>query len=198
MILGDKPLISEVVLSQSITRLAWDLAMIESMEPTSLTLFGDLQLLLHPPLIPRVLQMQPLLLLLPVHLQQLPSHLVLLPIEARSKMFSYGASRPWYPCAAQMMLPFVGHTNRWVFDFPRLRGASARCARLWVLRPPSPSYFPLFLVQLWKTYGRGTTTPEVKTAKKMTAGLKKKTLSEDIAFPSLFLVFDAKGGEEDP
>jgi hypothetical protein len=26
----------------------------------------------------------------------------------------------------------------------------------------------------------------------------KKTLSEDIAFPSLFLVFDAKGGEEDP
>jgi hypothetical protein len=43
---------------------------------------------------PVVLQLQPLLLLLPVHLQQLSSHLVLLPIEARSRMFSSGASRP--------------------------------------------------------------------------------------------------------
>jgi hypothetical protein len=69
--------------------------MMASMEHISLTLFRDQQfLLLHPPLIPQVLQLQPLLLLLPVHLQQLSSHLVLLPIEARSKMFSSGASRP--------------------------------------------------------------------------------------------------------
>jgi hypothetical protein len=36
--------------------------------------------------------------------------------------------------------------------------------------------------------------------KKMTTvmRLKRKTPSEDIIFPSLFLVFDAKGGEEDP
>jgi hypothetical protein len=68
--------------------------MVESMELTSLMLFGDLQLiLLHPPLIPQVLQLQPLLLLLPMHLQQLLSHLVLLPIEARRKMFSSEASR---------------------------------------------------------------------------------------------------------
>jgi hypothetical protein len=39
----------------------------------------------------------------------------------------------------------------------------------------------------------------VKKVKMMTMmRLKKKTPSEDIAFPSLFLVFDAKGGEEDP
>jgi hypothetical protein len=64
------------------------------MTPTNLTLFGDLQLLLlHPPLILWVLQQQPLLLLLHVHLQQLSSSLVLLPIEARSKMFSSEASR---------------------------------------------------------------------------------------------------------
>jgi hypothetical protein len=55
---------------------------------------------------------------------------------------------------------------------------------------------------LWKIRGRGTATPEAKTVKKkkmtMMTRLKKKTLSEDIDFPSLFLVFDAKGGEEDP
>jgi hypothetical protein len=68
--------------------------MMESMELTSLTLFGDLQhLLLHPPLILQVLQLQPLLLLLPVLLQKLSSRLVLLPVVARSKMFSFGASR---------------------------------------------------------------------------------------------------------
>jgi hypothetical protein len=64
--------------------------------------------------------------------------------------------------------------------------------------PPSPSYIPLFLLQLWKTRGCGTTTPELTTVKKkkmMTmTRLKKKTPSEDIDFPSLFLVFDAKGG----
>jgi hypothetical protein len=71
---------------------------------------------------------------------------------------------------------------------------------LWVLRPPSPSSIHLFLLQLWKTRGRGTATLEAKTMKKKmtTTRLKKKTLCEDIAFPSLFLVFDAKGGEEDP
>jgi hypothetical protein len=67
---------------------------------------------------------------------------------------------------------------------------------------PSPSSIPLFLLQLWKTRGRGTAMPKVKTAKKkkmtMMTSLKKKTPSEDVAFPSLFLVFDAKGGKEDP
>jgi hypothetical protein len=52
------------------------------------------QLLLHPLLILRVLQLQPLLLLLAVHLQQLLSHLVLLHVEARSRMFLSRASRP--------------------------------------------------------------------------------------------------------
>jgi hypothetical protein len=62
---------------------------------------------------------------------------------------------------------------------------------------PKPSSIPLFLLQLWKTHGHGTVTPEAKTMKKkmtMTTRLKKKTLSEDIIFPSFFLVFDAKGG----
>jgi hypothetical protein len=64
------------------------------MEHISPLLFGDMQfLLLHPPLIPWVLQLHPLLLLLSVDLQQLPSHLVLLLIEARSRMFLFGASR---------------------------------------------------------------------------------------------------------
>jgi hypothetical protein len=64
-----------------------------NMEHISLTLFRDLQfLLLHPPLILRVLQLHPLLLL-SVDLQQLPGHLVLLPVEARSIIFSSRASR---------------------------------------------------------------------------------------------------------
>jgi hypothetical protein len=69
--------------------------MTASKEHISLTLFGDLQfLLLHPPLIQWVLQLQPLLLLLPMHLQQLSSCLMLVLIEARSRMFSSRASRP--------------------------------------------------------------------------------------------------------
>jgi hypothetical protein len=67
---------------------------------------------------------------------------------------------------------------------------------------PEPIVYPPFLLQLWKTHGRGTAKPEVKTTKKKkmttTTRLKKKTPSEDIVFSSLFLMFYAKGGEEDP
>jgi hypothetical protein len=71
--------------------------MMTSMELINLTSFGVLQfllLLLQPLLLLRVLQLQPLLLLLPEHLQQLPRRLVLLPVEARRRMFLSGASRP--------------------------------------------------------------------------------------------------------
>jgi hypothetical protein len=54
------------------------------------------------------------------------------------------------------------------------------------LETPSPSFI---LLQRWMIYGLGTATP-----KKMTMTMRsKKHLSEDFAFPSLFLVLDAKG-----
>jgi hypothetical protein len=66
---------------------------------------------------------------------------------------------------------------------------------------PEPIVYPPFLLQLWKTHGRGTAKSEVKTTKKkkMTTTTRlKKTPSEDIVFSSLFLMFYAKGREEDP
>jgi hypothetical protein len=66
---------------------------------------------------------------------------------------------------------------------------------------PEPVVYPPLPPLDVEDHGRGTATLEVKTVKKKlmtTMRLKKKTPSEDIDFPSLFLVFDAKGGEEDP
>jgi hypothetical protein len=59
--------------------------------------------------------------------------------------------------------------------------------------PASPSPTLLFLLQLLKTHGRGTAP--AKEMMTMTT-LKKTNSSEDTAFPSLFLVLDAKWGED--
>jgi hypothetical protein len=59
--------------------------------------------------------------------------------------------------------------------------------------PASPSPTLLFLLQLLKTHGRGTAP--AKEMMTMTT-LKKTNSSEDAAFPSLFLVLDAKWGED--
>jgi hypothetical protein len=77
--------------------------MMESMELISLTLFETPWILLHPLLLLRVLQLQPLLLLLPVHLlllQQVGLHLQLLlsclmqiHAKARSRTSSSTAAR---------------------------------------------------------------------------------------------------------
>jgi hypothetical protein len=56
---------------------------------------------------------------------------------------------------------------------------------------PLRKCFGLQAYKLWRTHGLGTTMPT-----EMTTSLKKNP-SEDFAFPSLFLVFDAKEGEED-
>jgi hypothetical protein len=55
----------------------------------------------------------------------------------------------------------------------------------------------LFLLPLWKTLGLGTamSTTMVKTMMKPLMR-SKRSLSEDIGFPSSFLVLDVKGGEE--
>jgi hypothetical protein len=50
----------------------------------------------------------------------------------------------------------------------------------------------LFLLPLWKTLGLGTATPMAMMKMTMMKKLKR-TLNEVAAFPSLFLVFDAKG-----
>jgi hypothetical protein len=60
---------------------------------------------------------------------------------------------------------------------------------------PEPVVYHIFLLQLWKTHGRGTATLEEK-AKAMTMTILRKTLSAAAVF-LLFLVFDAKGEEED-
>jgi hypothetical protein len=58
--------------------------------------------------------------------------------------------------------------------------------------PPSPLSTLLFLLPLWKTLGFCTAT--LTTMMKMTMMKRsKRCLSEVTAFPSLFLVFDAKG-----
>jgi hypothetical protein len=192
------PYMLHTLRGSSTIRRTYSLAMMANMEHISLTSFGVLQfLLLHPPLLLLwVLQLQPLLLLLPVHLlQMLQSHLELLPIMERSKIFSSGASRPWYPCAAPMMLLSMSHTSRWARGSLLLRSASARCAHLWVWRPrahclsissSSSCEIPVGMVsqrrrrrrrwrRQWWRWDRGR--------------IRVKT----VVFSSLFFVFDAKG-----
>jgi hypothetical protein len=62
---------------------------------------------------------------------------------------------------------------------------------LWVLKPLSQSSTHLFLLQLWKTRGLGTATPKEMMTTTMMRAMKTPF------FLLLFLVLDAKRGEED-
>jgi hypothetical protein len=77
------------------------------------------------------------------------------------------------------------------------RSVRVKCALPWVLRLSSLQSTLLFLLPLWKTLGFGTAMP-MTMVKTMTKSMmrSKRSLSEDVAFPSLFLVLDAKEGEE--